>query len=58
MFRKDRVEECIALKACAEKAKSRCFVPVRESKRFTHFSIYADNVHYYSRSVRLLSQPT
>ena len=39
MFTNQRVEECIALKACAVKAKSHCFVPVRESKRFTHFSI-------------------
>ena len=54
MFTNDRVEECIALKACAEKAKSPCFVPVGESKRFTHFSIYAGDVHYYSRFGRVV----
>ena len=54
MFTNDRVEECIALAACAGKAKSRCFVPVRESKRFTHFPVYDGDVHYYSRFGRVV----
>ena len=54
MFTNDRVEEFIALKACAEKDKSHCFVPVRESNRFTHFSIYDGDVHYYFRFGRVV----
>ena len=54
MFTNDRVEEFIALKACAEKDKLHCFVPVRESTRFTHFSIYDGDVHHYSRFGRVV----
>lgn len=55
MFTSERIEECIALKACADKNNSRCIVPIKESTRFIHFSVYDGNVHYYSRFGRVIA---
>ena len=50
----ERIESCRHVQALAEKKQVPCIVPMEDGKRFLHFSVFHEEVNYFSRFGRVV----